>query len=305
VEEARVDVWQSIVKGIVQGLTEFIPVSSTAHLILAPQVFPIAPPRAEIAHTYDTVIQVGTVIPVLFYFWREWLRLLQAGGLIVRRFRVSDDQDERMVTYLVVGSIPAGVLGLLLERRVARMADPANVDAFLYIGLALIGVGILMWLVELSSRKARTIENLTMADAVMIGLAQAAALFPGVSRSGATITAGLFIGLTREAAARYSFLLMTPILLAATAYKGYTALRGEHPPTPAEWQSILLATVVSAITGYLAIAFLLGWLRTRSLGLFALWRIVAGTFSLGLYWNFSRQPEAAPLTSLLSLVGWS
>lgn len=211
-----------------------------------------------------------------------------------------------MVLYLIVGSIPAGVLGLLLERRVERMADPANVNAFLYIGLALIGVGVLMWLVELTSRKSRTIEHLTFADAVLIGLAQACALFPGVSRSGSTITAGLFIGLTREAAARYSFLLMTPIMLAATGYKGWKMYSGAQPLTPEEWQSMLLATVVSAVTGYLAIAFLLGWLRTRSLGLFALWRIVAGAFSLGLYWNFRGQapPEPEVVSTLSGALGW-
>ena len=277
------DLRQSLVLGVIQGLTEFIPVSSTAHLILAPQVFSITPPRAEIAHTYDTVIQIGTVLPVLIYFWRDWLRLLMAALRVVRKRRLSEDPDERMLVYLLVGSIPAGVVGLLLEDKIEQIAQPGYTPGLLYIGGALIVVGLIMWWAEHAGRKVRSIENLRMPDAVLVGCAQALALFPGVSRSGSTITAGLFAGLTREAAARFSFLLMTPIMLAATAYKTLKLLRGDEAVTSGEWSSILLATLVAAVTGYAAIAFLLGWLRTRSLGFFAVYRIFVGAFAVGLY----------------------
>lgn len=286
------NVQQSLVLGVIQGLTEFIPVSSTAHLILAPQILNVPAPRAEIAHTYDTFIQIGTVIPVLLYFWREWVKLLAAGLRIVMRFSVSDDPDERMVTYLILGSIPAGVIGLLVEDHVERLANPAEFPpAFLIIGGSLIGVGLLMWWAEIASRKTRTIEHVGMADALVVGFAQALALFPGVSRSGSTITAGLLTGMTREAAARFSFLLMTPIMLAATGYKTLKAIKGPVAVTGDEWQGMLLATLVAAITGYLAIAFLLGWLRKRSLGVFALYRILIGGFSIGLF--FMQQPATA------------
>jgi undecaprenyl-diphosphatase len=277
------DVRQSLVLGIIQGLTEFLPVSSTAHLILAPEILNVAPPRPEIAHTYDTFIQIGTVIPVLVYFWREWLAMLAAGGRIVTR-RTTGDLHERLVKYLLLGSIPAGVVGLLLESKIEDLANPRqHPTALLAIGGALIVVGILMWWAEASSRQARSIEHLRLPDALLIGCAQAAALWPGVSRSGATMTAGLFAGLSREAAARFSFLLMAPIMFAATGYKLYKMLKGTDHLVASEWSGMLLATVVAALTGYLAIAFLLRWLRTRSLSGFSIYRIALGAFVIGLY----------------------
>jgi undecaprenyl-diphosphatase len=284
------NVQQSLVLGLIQGLTEFIPVSSTAHLILAPQVLNVPPPRAAIAHTYDTFIQLGTVIPVLIYFWRDWMKLMQAALRIVAKRRIGDDFDERMVKYIVMGSIPAGILGLLFEKKIEGLARPdVWPPAYLCIGGALILVGLLMGWVEHNSRKARTLEHVKAEDAWFVGLAQAAALFPGVSRSGATITGGLLMGLTREAAARFSFLLMTPIMLAATGYKLVKVLKGEEPVTGDEWGSMLLAAAVAGVSGYFAIAFLLNWLRTRSMGLFVGWRILVGAFSIGLF--FLQQPS--------------
>jgi undecaprenyl-diphosphatase len=282
--------------GLVQGLTEFIPVSSTAHLILAPDILGIARPRAEIAHTYDTFIQIGTVIPVLIYFWRDWLNLLRAALRILQQRRIGDDLNERLVKYLLLGSIPAGVAGLLLEKHIERLAEPATFPpAYLIIGIGLIGMALVMWWVERISRKVRTLENLQMPDAWVVGFAQALALFPGVSRSGSTITAGLLTGLTREAAARFSFLLMTPVMLAATGYKALKLLRGSEQLTSGEWSGMLLATVVAGITGYVAIAFLLRFLRTRSLGWFAGYRIAVGAFCIGLF--FMQQGGTAPAGS--------
>ena len=277
---------QSLVLGITQGLTEYIPVSSTAHLILAPELFQI--PRAN--HTYDTIIQIGTVFPVFIYFWREFARLIAAAGRIVRNGRVTKDPEERMVKYLVLGSLPAGILGLLFEKRVDRLADPSEFPyAFLVIGTALIVVGLIMWWAEATSRKVRSIDHVREGDAWVVGFAQACALIPGVSRSGSTITAGLFTGLTREAAARFSFLLMTPIMLAATGYKVLKLLRGAEASTPDEWKGMLVATVIAGITGYFAIAFLMNWLRNRSLAVFAIYRILVGGFAIGLF--FMQRPS--------------
>lgn len=285
------DVQQSLVLGIIQGLTEFIPVSSTAHLILAPEVLGIPHPRAAIAHTYDTFIQIGTVIPVLLYFWRDWLKLLRALGRVVIKRRVTTDPDERMVKYLILGSIPAGVAGLAFEDQIETLSNPQKFSAaYLLIGLALIVVGLLMWWAEATSRKTRNIEHIRLPDAWLVGFAQALALFPGVSRSGSTITAGLLAGLTREAAARFSFLLMTPIMLAATGYKTVKVLFGSEPVSGGEWGGMLLAAAVAGVTGYFAIAFLLKWLRTRSLWGFAVYRILVGAFAIGLY--FLQQPGA-------------
>jgi undecaprenyl-diphosphatase len=289
------NVQQSLVLGVIQGLTEFLPISSTAHLILAPQLFPIAEPRAAIAHTYDTFIQIGTVIPVLIYFRQEWLRLIQAA-LRMLRSRGEGDQDERMVKYLLLGSIPAGVIGLAVEKHVEKLADPTFHPRFLLIGLALVILGLIMWWADETGRKNRTLEHVRLPDALFVGFAQALALFPGVSRSGATMTAGLFVGFTREAAARFSFLLMTPIMLAATSYKGLKMLKGVEPLTSGEWQSLLLATVVAAISGYFAIAFLLATLRRFPLRGYAIYRICIGLFSIGLFFS-SGGSGAAPKTA--------
>jgi undecaprenyl-diphosphatase len=292
------DLRQSLVLGVVQGLTEFIPVSSTAHLIIAPELFGIHV-RGEIAHTYDTFIQLGTVIPVLLYFWREWLALLRASGRILIHRRVGDDPEERLVVYLLLGSVPAGLLGLLLEKRVEQLADPAFAPRFLLIGLSLIVVGVLMWWIERVSKKTRSLEHLSAPDALFVGAAQALALFPGVSRSGSTITAGLMAGFTREAAARFSFLLMTPIMLAATGYKFLKMLRGSGDAalTPDEWTSMIVATVVAGISGYLAIVWLLSWLRSKPLAPFAFYRVALGAFLIGLY-LYQSSPAAAPLVGL-------
>jgi len=276
------NVQQSLVLGVIQGLTEFIPVSSTAHLILAQRVLSTGlVPRYP--HTYDTFIQLGTVLPVLVYFRADWVRLLRGGLRVLVRRRIGPDLDERLAVYLVLGSIPAGVLGLLLNDWVEELAKPESRPAPLMIGIALIVVGLVMWWAEGVSRKERSVEDVRLPDAILVGAAQALALFPGVSRSGATITAGLFTGLTREAAARFSFLLMTPIMLAATAYKGVSLIKKDEAMSAGEWGGMLLATAVAALTGWLAIAFLLNYLRSRSLAVFAVYRIAAGAFAIGLY----------------------
>ncbi len=286
---------QALAMGIIQGLTEFIPVSSTAHLIIAPQFLPINKPDEAIAHAYDTIIQSGTLFAALAFFWRDWARILAAiRRIIANRGIDSKDLDERMVRYLFLGSLPAGILGLLLEKKVDALADPDhNHWAWLVIATGLIGMGIVMALIDYTSRKVRDIENLKTPDAVLIGFAQALALFPGVSRSGSTITAGLLTGLTREAAARFSFLLMTPIMIAATGYKLFKLLR--HPGDVGDaWGSMILATIVAGITGYLVIGLLLGWLRSRSLMFFVCWRLAVGALCLGMF--FVQRPSEPATT---------
>lgn len=294
------DVPQSLVLGAIQGLTEFIPISSTAHLILAPHVLPIEAPREEIAHTYDTIIQIGTVIPVLIYFRREWAQYLRALLRWVLGRGEADDPDIKMVQFLLLGSIPAVIAGLAFNDAVESLADPNNRYALLCIGVMMIVVGVLMWLAELLGRRVRTLERAGRLDALLIGLAQAIALIPGTSRSGATITAGLALGFQREAAARFSFLLMTPIMLAATGYKmAKLILEPGGRMNSGEWTGLALATVIAALTGYAAIVFLLGWLRTRSMGVFCLYRFIVGAFCLGLFFvqappGARRTPDAAP-----------
>ncbi len=283
------NVQQSLVLGIIQGLTEFLPISSTAHLILVPKLFSTGlEPRAEIRHTYETIIQSGTLLAVLVYFWRDWLNMAKAAaGMAVRR--KIETLDERMVVYLVLGSIPAGILGLLFESKVEDLAQPEKTPiAYLVLGGALVIFGIVMWLVEAGSKRTRDLEHVRMPDALLIGFAQALALIPGVSRSGATMTAGLAMGFTRDAAARFSFLLSTPIMLAATGYKLLKVFKGPGLMTSDEMSGMLLATVVAAISGYFAIWGLLKWLRTRPLWVFSIYRIAVGAFVIGFYFYQQR-----------------
>jgi len=247
-------------------------------------VFGIAPLRDDIAHTYDTFIQIGTVLPVLLYFWRDWVKVVTAGLRALRSWSVGNDPDERLAVCLLVGSVPAGMAGLLLEKHVEILAQPQRFPpAYLCIGGALIVVGVAMWAAENAGRKKRDLEHLRWPDALIMGLGQAIALWPGVSRSGATMTAGLMLGLTREAAARFSFMMMAPIMIAAAGYKATKILGGHEQLTAPEWAGMLLATAVAALSGYAAIAFLLRWLRTRTLAFFAVYRILIGAFVIGLY----------------------
>jgi undecaprenyl-diphosphatase len=277
-----VDLTQALVLGAIQGLTEFIPISSTAHLILAPLFFGIPPPRH--AHSFDTIIQVGTLLPVLLYFRRDWAALFRAFLQILRQRHVGRDQDQRMVSFVIIGSIPAAFAGLLLDKHVEKLAQTDKSPiGYLVIGISLAVVGLLMWYVDTMSRKVRTEENLVGADAWFVGIAQAIAIIPGVSRSGATMTAGLVTGLTREAAARFSFYLSMPALAGATAYKLIKLGLDPDPMSQGEWMGMAVATVVAAVVGYICIAWLMAWLKRRSLALFAYYRLGLGAFLIIFY----------------------
>jgi undecaprenyl-diphosphatase len=272
----------AIILGIVQGLTEFIPVSSTAHLILAQQMLPDA--HATDPHAFETIIQVGTLLPVLVYFRRDWIDLLRGLGRIFSNRRVSPDPHERMAVLILLATVPALLLGLAFNKKIEMLGDPEQYPvAYVVIGAALIGVGILMAWIDAISRKQRTLEQLTGADAAVIGVAQAVAIVPGVSRSGATITGGLLTGLTREAAARFSFLLSVPVMVAAVGYKTLKLLKeGAHMPH-SEWIALGAGIIAAAIVGYFTIAFLLNYLRRHSLALFAWYRVALGLFLIGIY----------------------
>lgn len=276
------DIWSSIILGIIQGLTEFIPVSSTAHLILANQLLPLSQPTD--LHAFDTIIQAGTLLPLLIYFRADWAALL--GGLlrVLKNRKVSRDAHERLAVLVAIGSIPAFVLGALLNKPIEALADVSEHPiGLVVIGGALVGVGVLMGWVDALARKKRTEEQLTEVDAVVVGVAQALALIPGVSRSGATITAGLLTGLTREAAARFSFLLSAPVLAGAVAFKLLKLAKAHEKMPGSEWVALGLGMVAAAVVGYASIAFLLRYLKQHSLAVFAWYRVVLGLFVIGLY----------------------
>ena len=253
--------------GVVQALTEFLPVSSTAHLLVAGELLGHSLEDARF-RAFVTIIQSGTTLAVLVYFRADIQRLVAAGLRSLARGRPLETAESRLGWYIVLGTLPAAVAGKLLERRIEALGNWVMVGSLVLLGLVLL-------LAERSARHVRGVEDVRATDAFLIGCAQAVALVPGSSRSGTTITGGMLLGLKREAAARFSFLLSVPIILAAGSYKLWKTvplLSGERSWAVAK----LVGTAVSAVAGYLVIDWLRGWLRTRTTVLFVAWRIAAG-----------------------------
>jgi undecaprenyl-diphosphatase len=267
-----VSVFEAIVLGIVQGITEFLPISSTAHLRIVPAFAGWEDPGAA----FTAVTQLGTMAAVLLYFrsdlWRiarAWLRSL--GDRSARR-----DTDARLGWYILLGTIPIGIFGLAFKDQIETGAR----DLYL-IATALIVLGLVLLVAEKVGTRERSIEQLTTRDGVALGFAQALALVPGVSRSGATITAGLFLGLDRPSAARFSFLLSVPaVVLSGLVELGSIASgeEGEHVGAGA----LVVATFLAFVSGYAAIAFLLRFLATHSTIVFVVYRVALGILVLAL-----------------------
>jgi len=263
--------YQALILAIVQALTECLPVSSTAHLVL----FPWLAGWPEPGLAFDVALHTGTVLAVVLYFLRTWLELI-LGGLGFRYPASAPleqvQQNRRLFWYLVAGTIPGGIAGLLFEHAIEE-----HLRRPIPIGLALIAVGLLMWLAESTARLKRGINQTRLGDSLLIGMAQALALFPGVSRSGITIAAGLWRGMKRETAARFSFLLSTPIIAGAATKELPKLLRLHRAgglDLPLSTLAISIAT--SAVGGYLVIAFFLRYLQTRTLKIFIVYRILFG-----------------------------
>jgi undecaprenyl-diphosphatase len=272
---------QALVIGAVQGLTEFVPISSSAHLIIVP--FLLRWPIPDLA--FDVAVHLGTALAVVVYFRRDLWRLLV--GTVRTVARSADPEDRyhaRMVLLLGIGSVPAAIAGVLLEGLFEDLfTTTEDVDR---IGAAVVGVFLVVTAVLLVAAEsvyrrraptARDVRGISAWDAVVVGMFQALAIAPGISRSGATIAAGLFRGLTREAAARFSFLLSLPAILGAAL----VAL--PDVPADADWGRMAMGAGAAAVTGFASIAFLLRYLRTRTLRPFALYCVVASAVTLA-FW---------------------
>jgi len=287
---------EAIILGIVQGLTEFLPVSSTAHLALVPWLvtrFGLAN-WSDPGLTFDVALHAGTLFAILLYFWRTWIQILRAafGGKVVRFSETADNQtnltseeqnrERRLLWYMIAATIPAGAAGALLEKHVeTTFRAPVLVASMLII------VGIIMWLAERVSRYDKPLSQITLADAMIIGALQAFAIIPGVSRSGITITGGLFRNFTRDAAARFSFLLSTPIIAGAALLKAHHVMKEGLPPGMAT--GFVVGMIVSAIVGYATIAWFIRYLQTKTLKPFIVYRILLGVaiLLLGYFGGFS------------------
>lgn len=257
-------VFQAIVLGLLQGLSEFLPISSSAHLSLTPWLLGWEPPGLA----FDVALHLGTLIALVWFFWQEWVTLFKAFLSILRKRRV-ETESERRFAFVAVATIPGAAAGYLLQdyaRTIFR--TPALT------GMMLIVMGAILWLVDRRARQDRGLPQMTWTHAIGIGLAQMFAIIPGVSRSGSTITAGRAFGFSREAAAVFSFLMSLPIISAAVVFEGRHAI--EHGIT-----APLVAGVISAaISGWLAISVLLKFIARNSYGIFALYRLILGIIVL-------------------------
>jgi undecaprenyl-diphosphatase len=297
-------VLQAIILGIVQGLTEFIPVSSTAHLIFASRLIGLydgvdAALKAEQTTATIAVIQLGTLLAVLIYFARDIVNITRAFvvdhvALLTGKRMLSDDRESAVENpggnggqrpslnarpklsrdawlgwLVIIGSLPVAVVGLLFKRQI----EGTFTKNLWIIATMMITVGLLMALAEAVGKRRRSLDDLNLGDALAVGFAQVLALIPGSSRSGSTIMGGLFTGLNRETAARFSFLLSMPAIAASGLLELKEAM---HKLPDGSYLPLIVATIVSGLVGYASIWFLLRFLRTHSTGVFIVYRLIVG-----------------------------
>ena len=282
--------YQVVVLALVQAATEFLPISSTAHLIVVPWLFG----WRDQGLLFDVALHLGTVIGVLLYFAKTWIRLLflAVGRKVMPAGRDEPDSDlednPRLFAYLVAATFPAGIAGLFFEDYVkTTLRSP------LVVAVMLIVIGLVIWWAERVSRRERNLGSVSLGDALAIGFAQALALIPGTSRSGITISVGLFRGLERTAAARFSFLLSSPIILGASLKAGWDVWRqgglGSESYAP-----FLLGIVVSAVAGYAVIGYFLRYLQRSTMLPFVYYRVIFGIMIVVLASFFGLPPPAGP-----------
>jgi undecaprenyl-diphosphatase len=250
---------QAIILGLVQGFAELLPISSSAHLALAPYFLEFKDPGLA----FDVALHAGTLLALIWYFRREWIDMIASTWSIIRTRRIST-LHERRALYLVIATIPAGVAGLLLN----DYAETAFRSPIL-IASTLSVMGIVLWAVDRYSARVRMIEEITLRDAILVGLAQVLALVPGVSRSGSTITAGRALHLDRPSAARFSFLMSMPITLAAVVLKLPEVVQSEGVTLP-----LIAGVTAAAVSSWLSITVLLRYVSKHSFGIFAAYRLL-------------------------------
>ncbi|GAB1823262.1 undecaprenyl-diphosphate phosphatase [Herbidospora sp. RD11066] len=264
-----VNVFEAVILGIVQGLTEFLPISSSAHLLIVPKLAGWADPGAA----FTAVIQLGTMLAVLIFFWRDILRITAVWLRSLTNKELRADLDARMGWYIILGTIPISVAGLLFSDAIEGPARNLWLNSAM-----LIVFGLILLAAEQFGKKAKELSDLGLKDGLIIGAWQMLPLIPGASRSGSTMTGAMFLGYTREAAARYSFLLSIPAVVLSGVYEMRHVGDGGGPPLVAT----IVATVVSFVVGYASIAWLLKWVAKHSVNIFVIYRVFAGTLLLTL-----------------------
>lgn len=270
-------IFQAIILGIVQGLAEFIPISSSAHLIIVPWFFQWDDPVLD-SLTFDVALHMGTLVALLLFFGPEWIRLIRAGVTSIVERKIGGDPDRKLAWLILIGTIPGGIAGVVGESKITELFHKPNAPiqpaAMIVLAILMALLGLALFVAERIARHLRGMESLTLKDAVLIGIAQAFAIFPGVSRSGSTITAGLALGLQRESAARFSFLLSAPIIAGAGAKSLYDIVKeiGAGTIAPNELVLFPIGVVVAGVSGYLCIKYLLRYLQSHSTDIFVYYR---------------------------------
>jgi undecaprenyl-diphosphatase len=271
-QAGRLSDWQALALGATQGLSELLPISSSGHLILLPWLakWHYLETHESFNKTFDVALHLGTLVAVVAYFWSDVVRYVVAFVQVVRRRSIETD-DERLSVGIAIATVPAAIAGALGESAIeSRLGQPWQIAIFLAV------FGALLWVADRTAERV-TIDDLGMGRAAAIGISQILALMPGVSRSGITITTGRFSGLTRDAAARFSFLLLIPIVLGAVVYKGLKNV--VLNPLPAgSTGPFVVGTIAAAAVGLVAIDVLLGYIRRRDYSPFVLYRIGVAIF---------------------------
>ena len=274
------DILQAIIIGIVQGLTEFLPISSSAHLVFVPHLI-----GTESSLAFDTILHIGTLIAVVVYFWKDLVQMIKAFFFSLLdltrgnfRSQLRDDQFKKLAWMVIIGSIPAGLAGILLEDFFEGLFNNIPV-----VGFFLLITGILLYASEMVSRKVshkNNLKEMSIKNSLVIGVAQACSIAPGISRSGATISTGLFLGLERELAARFSFLLSIPAILGAALVQ----IKDISSLFDISTGAVIAGFIAAIITGYLAIKIVLKLITERNLLIFAYYCWIVGLLAIILYY---------------------
>lgn len=270
------NILQSIILGIVQGLTEFLPISSTAHLLLTQYLFGWKIPESQY-FIFDVLVQLGTLLALIIYFWKDLYQIVTCWVQALVQRKPFSNAEARTGWYLIIATIPALIAGFLFKDLLEQLfASPA-----LAASIRLLITTVLLLAAEYLNRHDRPIESLSWKDALWMGLFQVLSVFPGASRSGSTITGGMTRGLERPAAARFAFLMAIPAMLAAGGYESLKLIKS--PDLAAMLPPVIVGFITAAIVGYIAIRWLLGYLNRHSLNIFAIYTAVVGLAVLGLF----------------------
>jgi len=255
-------IFQAIIYGIVQGIGEFLPISSTAHLILVPWLFGWNEP----GNVFDVALHLGTAAAVILFFFKDWISLISAG------ITKPKSKDGKLFWFIVLATIPGGIAGIFLDKYMGAFRNPA------LIAVCLIIMGVILYFADKLGRNEIDIKSIGLKRSLIVGISQALAIIPGVSRSGITMSTGRFLGITREGIAKFTFLLSSPIILADALYHAKDLGSVAIDTVP-----FIVAIVTAAIVGMLSIKFLLTYLKNKGFGIFAMYRFILGAVVLAIY----------------------